>query len=74
MTLGVCEMLPHENQAKENWCYDDAVEIIFAKRYIKKNMCVMMLWSSVAVNVGGWRRVAGMEVLATFTSQDPRSG
>ena len=73
MTLGVCEMLPHENQAKENVCYD-AVENVFAKRYIKKNMCVMMLWSSVAVNVGGWRRVAGMEVLATFTSQDPRSG
>ena len=39
-----------------------------------RKMCVMMLWSSVAVNVGGWRRVAGMEVLATFTSRDPRSG
>ena len=48
--------------------------MLFHIRTKPRKMCVMMLWSSVAVNVGGWRRVAGMEVLATFTSQDPRSG
>ena len=58
MTLGVCEMLPHENQAKENVCYD-AVENVFAKRYIKKEyvcydaveQCSRECWRMAP---GGW--------------------